>query len=78
MSHEHRPPAERITVLLAEREQYIEQQEQVRQERMEIELQLLLSMIDERAAEDLRVVCEIQKTYVGEEGPPTFNALYRA
>lgn len=44
---------------------------------MEIELQLLLVMIDERTAEDPRLVREIRKAHVGEEGLPSFNALYK-
>lgn len=76
MGHEHRPPAQRIAALLDDREQYIEQQEQLRQERMEIELKLLLLMVDERTAEDPRLVHEIRKTHVGEEGLPSFNTLY--
>lgn len=77
MGHEHRPPAQRIAALLDEREQYIEQQEQVRQEQIEAELQLLLLMIDERTAEDPRLVREIRKAHVGEDGLPSFDTLYK-
>lgn len=77
MGHEHRPPAQRIAALLDDREQYIEQQEQIRKERMETELQLLLLMIDERTAEDPRLVREIRKTHAGEEGLLSFDTLYR-
>lgn len=40
-------PGQRIESLLAEREDYIQQQEQLRAERTTTELHLLLSMIDE-------------------------------
>lgn len=76
MGHEHRSPAERIEALLDDREQYIDQQEQIRQERMEIELKLLLLMINERTAEDPRLVREIRKAHVSEEGLPSFDTLY--
>lgn len=76
MGHEHRPPAERIEALLEDRDRYIEQQKEIRTERMEVELLLLLEMIDERAAEDPRVVREIRKAHVGAEGLPSFDTLF--
>lgn len=76
MGNEYCSPAERIESLLEEREQYIEQQEQVRQERMEIELQLLLLMIDEWAAKDPRLDARFG-IHVGKEGLPSFTVLYK-
>ncbi len=75
MGNEYRPPAQRIESLLEEREQYIDQQDRVREERMATELQLLLVMIDERSAEDPRLVREIRKEHA-EEGLPSFDTLY--
>lgn len=76
MGHEHRPPAERIEELLDDRERHMEQEERVRTERMEVELQLLLEMIDEYAVEDPRVVREIRKEHVDEEGLASFDTLF--
>lgn len=75
MGNEYRPPAQRIESLLEEREQYINQQDRVREERMATELRLLLVMIDERSAEDPRLVREIRKEHA-EEGLPSFDTLY--
>lgn len=75
MGNEYRPPAQRIESLLDEREQYIDQQDRVRQERMATKLRLLLVMIDERSAEDPRLVREIRKEHA-EEGLPSFDTLY--
>lgn len=75
MGNEYRPPAQRIESLLEEREQYINQQEQVRQERMVTEIQLLLVMIDERSAEDPRLIREIRDEHVDSD-LPSFDTLY--
>ncbi|UPM44373.1 hypothetical protein [Halocatena salina] len=76
MGNEYRPPAQRIESLLEEREQYIDQQEQIRQKRMETELHLLLLMIDERSAEDPRLIREIWDEHVDTDGLSSFDTLY--
>lgn len=70
------PPAQRIESLLEEREQYINRQKQIRQERMETELHLLLVMIDERSAEDPHLIREIQNEHVDSGGLSSFDTLY--
>ncbi|RRJ30056.1 hypothetical protein [Halocatena pleomorpha] len=75
MGNEYRPPAQRIESLLEEREQYIDQQERIRQKRTETELRLLLLMIDERSAEDPHLVREIRDEHVS-DGLPSFDTLY--
>lgn len=68
-------PAQRGASLLAEREDYIHHQEQLRAERTETVLYMLLSMIDERAVEDSHLVRQIQDAHIGEDGLPSFDAL---
>lgn len=69
-------PEQRIEELLEEREEYIDQQEELRATRTETELKLLLLMIDERSAEDPFLIRKIRDAHVEEDSLPSFNTLY--
>jgi hypothetical protein len=69
-------PEQRIKELLEEREEYIDQQEELRATRTETELKLLLSMIDERSIEDPFLVRKIRDAHVEEDSLPSTNTLY--